>query len=142
MAEIRDVGAIATKWATVTPGRSADYEAGVQSPRKDWARSTAAANDAWKDGVQKAVAANSFSKGVAKAGTPSWQQGAIEKGVPRWGQGVALAQDKYAVAFAPYVQAIKNVTLPPRFARRDPRNLNRVAAIVKAMVDTKAAQLA
>ena len=141
MAEIRDIGAIATKWANVTPTRSADYQAGVESPRKDWARATTAANDAWKEGTQKAIAANSFSKGVAKAGTPAWQQGAISKGVARWGPGVALAQDKYAVAFAPYVQAIKNVVLPPRFARRDPRNLLRVAAIVKAMVDTKAAQL-
>ncbi len=141
MAEIRDVGAIASKWAKVTPERTADYEAGVQSPRKDWARAAGAAADAWKGGVQAAIANNSFSKGVAKAGSAAWQEGATTKGVSRWGQGVGLAQDKYQTGFAPYVESIKRLTLPPRFARRDPRNLARVQAVVEAMVATKKAQL-
>lgn len=140
MADIRPVDIIAAKWATVTPQRSADYEFGVQNPRTDWARATAAANDAWKAGIQGAIAANSFAKGVARAGTPTWQQGAVSKGVQRWGPGVALAQEKYQAAFAPYREAIARTTLPPRGPRRDPRNMERVKAIVDALIRTKVAQ--
>jgi len=137
MAAIRPVDVIATKWATVTPQRSADYERGVSDPVRDWKTATAAANDAYKTGIQAALAADSFVKGVNKAGTSAWQEGAINKGVQRWGPGVAIAQDKYQTAFAPYREAIARVALPPRFARRDPRNLLRVKAIVDALVAVK-----
>lgn len=139
MANIRPVNVIAEKWAQVTPGRSEQYRAGIQDPRADWAQSTVAANAAWKSGVQAAISADRFSKGVARAGTPTWQRGALEKGVDRWGPGVALAQDKYQTAFAPFVEAIRRVQLPPRRARRDPANLLRVAAIVNALVAVKEA---
>jgi len=139
MAAIRSAGDIAKKWATVTPQRAGDYDAGVRSPKKDWKTATADANEAYKTGVQEAISADRFLKGVNKAGTQTWQEGATTKGVQRWGPGVALAQSKYEQGFAPYVDAIKNTTLPPRFARRDPRNLLRSKAIVDAMVKTKVA---
>lgn len=141
MAAIRTVDQIARKWATVTPMRTADYEAGVREPRTDWARATLAAADAWKAGVQVAMTQGLFSKGVSKAGTPAWQEGAVSKGTQRWGPGVQLAQDKYQVAFAPFREAIARVVLPPRFARRDPRNLARVSAVVEALVKAKSAAL-
>jgi hypothetical protein len=138
MAEIMAVDKIAEKWARVTPGRSADYEEGVRSPVKNWERQTTAASDAWKTGIQQAIAAGSFGKGVARVGQAGWQVGAIEKGVARWGPGVQVAQDKYQTALAPYVDAIRRVTLPPRYARRDPRNLDRVRVVVDALVKAKA----
>lgn len=137
MAAIRPIDVIAKKWATVTPMRSADYEAGVRDPRRDWKAETIGAADAWKAGIQTAIADGSFSKGVNRAGTPGWQTGAIEKGVPRWGPGVTLGEDNYQTGFAPYREAIARVTLPPRFARRDPRNMARVTAIVDALVKAK-----
>jgi hypothetical protein len=140
MADIRTVDQIATKWATVTPQRTADYEAGVRDPKGDWARATVAAEGAWTGGVQAAIQKKSFTKGVQKAGTSAWQQGSIEKGVPRWGPGVALGQDRYQTGFAPYREAIARTTLPPRFPRRDPRNLERVKAIVAALSAAKEAQ--
>jgi hypothetical protein len=139
MADIRPVDVIAAKWANVTPQRSADYEAGVSNPRKDWARQAGNAQDAWAAGVQAAVANKSFGKGVARAGTPKWQRGATEKGVARWGPGVQLAQEAYATGFAPFREAIARVQLPPRFARRDPRNLERVKAVVDALKRAKEA---
>lgn len=137
MADIRPVDQIAAKWATVTPQRAADYEFGVQNPRADWQRNTAAAAEAWQTGVQAAIAAKSFGTGVNKAGTPKWQNAALTKGVQRWGPGVALAQDAYQTGFTPFREAIARTTLPPRFARRDPRNLARVNAIVAALVEQK-----
>lgn len=141
MAEIAGVDVIAAKWARVTPTRTTDYEDGIRNPRRDWLRSTIAATDAWKAGIQEAIGKGTWGKGVSRAGTTGWQSGAIEKGLARWGPGVQVAQAKYSSAFAPFVAAIKGVTLPPRFARRDPRNLLRVNAIVDALVKAKQAQM-
>lgn len=138
MANIRPIDVIAAKWATVTPQRSGDYEAGVNNPKSSWQANTLASADAWKAGIQQAIQQGSFSKGVNRAGNAGWQDGAVNKGVPRWGQGVALAQEKYQAGFAPYADAIRRTTLPPRYARRDPRNLERVKAIVDALSRVKA----
>jgi hypothetical protein len=137
MAAIKSAAASAKKWATVTPMRAAEYEAGVQSPRRAWAQATLAAEDAWRSGIQEAITQKSFSRGVQKTGDAGWQSGAIEKGVPRWGPGVALAEGKYEEAVAPYFAAISRLTLPPRFARRDKRNMARVTAVVDALVAVK-----
>lgn len=135
MAAIRSIEKIAKKWATVTPGRSEDYRAGVESPRKDWETATAAAEDSYQAGVTQAIAEKRFGKGVRAAGTDKWQRGAIDKGTMRWGPGVAMAEAQYSAGFGPIRDAIERVTLPPRYARRDPRNLNRVKAVVDAVIE-------
>ena len=140
MANIRTIEQIARKYAEVTPQRVGDYEAGVRAPKTDWMQSTLAAEDSYQTGVTQAIAQKSFGKGVRAAGTEKWQKGAIEKGTQRWGPGVGMAQGAYAAGFAPYQAAIERLTLPPRFARRDPRNLQRVKAVVDVMIATKKAQ--
>lgn len=140
MAAIRSIEDISRKWAETTPQRSGEYEKGVQSPLTDWKTATSAAAPAYKDGVTQALGQGRFEKGVNRAGTAKWQRGATEKGVQRWGQGVQLAQGDYAAGFAPFAAAIKGLQLPPRFARRDPRNLQRVAAVVNLMQQTAAAR--
>ena len=137
MAAIKALADIARKFVNVTPQRSAEYEAGVKSPKVDWEQATGAAEDNYQAGVTKAIASKSFGKGVKKAGTLKYQKGVAEKGVARWGPGVALAEDAFATGFAPFRDVIERITLPPRFARRDPRNLNRVAAIAKALGEAK-----
>lgn len=141
MAFIRSIEQIAKKWADVTPGRSADYEAGVANPRRDWGTATAAAESAYEAGVTQAIAKKRFGKGVKAAGTEKWQRGATEKGTTRWGPGVSLAIDTYARGFAPYRDAIERVNLPPRYAKRDPRNLTRVKAVVDALIAAKESRL-
>ncbi len=137
MPAIRSLDSIATKWTTVTPQRAADYEAGVRNPKKDWAGATAAAEDAYESGVQAAIADKRFGRGVKATGTQGWQDGAITKGVQRWGPGVRASGDKYAAGFAPFHDAIARTTLPPRFGRGDPRNIDRVAALAKVLHDTR-----
>ncbi len=141
MAEIRSIDQIASKWARVTPGRSEDYRLGVENPRRDWAASTAAAEPAYESGVQQAIAKKRFGKGVKRAGSPKWAHGALVKGTTRWGPGVTIAEPDYAAGFAPFREAIAHVVLPPRYARRDPRNLERVKAIVNALIAAKEARL-
>jgi len=141
MAFIRSIEQISKKFAQVTPGRTEDYRFGVENPRRDWATAAASAESAYESGVTQAIAKKRFGKGVKKAGTDTWQRGAVEKGTARWGPGVVMAQDKYARNFAPYRDAIERATLPPRYARRDPRNLERVKAIVNALSAAKEQRL-
>lgn len=141
MAFIRSIEHIARKWAMVTPGRTEDYRAGVENPRRDWGTATAAAEGAYEAGVTQAIAKKRFGKGVKAAGSEKWQRGAVEKGTARWGPGVTMAQDLYGRNFAPYRDAIERATLPPRYAKRDPRNLARVKAVVDALIAAKEARL-
>lgn len=137
MAFIRSIDSIAKKWAEVTPMRAADYAAGIANPRRSWAQATKNAEDAYESGLQKSMARKSFGKGVAKAGDEKWARKASSRGVANWGPGVADAQGDYLAGFAPYREAIAACKLPPRYARRDPRNLARVKAIVDALVAKK-----
>jgi hypothetical protein len=126
-----------SKWARVTPQRSTDYQEGIQNPKKDWASSTLAAEANQASGVQAAIADKRFSKGVQKAGNTAWQEGALTKGVNRFGEGVQAAESKYTSNFAPYAATIESTTLPPRYAKGDPRNLQRVSTIATALRNKK-----
>lgn len=137
MAQIKSISEIAAKWASVTPMRTQDYADGIQNPRRPWASSTIAASAAWADGVTKAIARRAFSNGVNRAGDEKWQRKASVEGVARWGPGVQGAEGDYSAGFAPYRDAIAAVVLPPRYARRDPRNMARVTAIVNALIARK-----
>lgn len=137
MAFIRSIDIIADKWATVTPMRAADYAAGIAAPRTSWASATVAAEKAYEEGVTKSMQKKLFGKGVKKAGDEKWTRKASVNGVRNWGPGVSEAKGDYAAGFAPYQAAIAACVLPPRYARRDPRNIERVVAIVKALVAKK-----
>jgi len=141
MALIRSVSKIAEKWATVTPGRSAQYRSGVENPMRDWAGETAAAEDSYDAGVQAAMGRKAFGKGVRKAGSEKWKRKAVDVGVSRWGPGVSVARPDYEAGFAPYADAIAAVKLPPRGAKGDPRNLERVSAIANALHAKKISSL-
>ena len=137
MAFIRSIDQIANKWASVTPMRAADYAAGIANPRTSWKTATMAAEKSYEEGVTKAIQRNAFGKGVSKAGDDKWQRKASVNGTRNWGPGVTEAKGDYAAGFAPYREAIANCKLPPRYARRDPRNLARVKAIVDALIAKK-----
>jgi len=137
MAEIKSMASIKEKWARVTPQRTQDYQIGVQNPKRDWAEEAAAAKGNWKAGVDAAATKNMFEKGVLKAGSSKWKKGALEKGPGRFAEGVMIAAPDYEKGFAPFREAIDRADIGPRFPRRDPRNLNRVKAIVDALVAEK-----
>lgn len=137
MAFIRSVDSIAKKWAEVTPMRADDYAFGIANPRRPWAAATKNAESAYEDGVRSAISRKAFGKGVTKAGDEKWARKASTRGVANWGPGVADAQGDYQAGFAPYREAIAAVKLPPRYARRDPRNLARVKAVVDALIAKK-----
>lgn len=133
MPRIKDVGAIALKWSQVTPQRTDQYTAGVQSPRVPWAQATTAAAETYKTAVTQAANNGSFAKGVAKAGDQTWQSKTVAKGPARFAEGVASAAPDYQAGFAPYAAVIAATNLPPRFPKGDPRNITRVATMAAAL---------
>lgn len=137
MAEIKSMASIKEKWTRVTPGRTDDYQKGVQSPRRDWANEATAAKDNWKAGIDAAHGKDLFAKGVAAAGSKKWQEKSLQKGPGRFAEGVYASGGDYEKGFAPFRAAIAAVDLGPKFPRRDPRNLERVKKVVNALVAEK-----
>jgi len=133
MAEIRSMSKIRDKWTRVTPMRSEDYKMGVAAPRRDWAGSAMAQKEVWKAGVTEAATKDSYAKGVERVGTKKWQDRALRKGPGRFAEGVAIGGPDFEAGFAPYQAEIEKTTLPPRFPKGDPRNIERVKVISMAL---------
>jgi len=133
MAEIKSTARIKEKWTRVTPMRTEDYKIGVQNPRRDWEKSASAAKDSHKAAMATAAATDAFAKGVAKAGSGKWQSKALAKGPGRFAEGVMVGGDDYEKGFAPFRDEIEKTVLPPRFPKRDPRNIARVSTIAAAL---------
>jgi len=133
MANIKSLDRISQKWVRVAAVSQQEYEEGVKNPRADWAAQTAAAESNFEQGVQKAIQAKRFGAGVKKAGTAKWQANTLAKGPSRWGEGISLSANAYQEGFQPYANVIKNLVLPPRGPKGDPKNLQRVAAVATAL---------
>jgi hypothetical protein len=133
MAEIKPMAKIKEKWTRVTPERATDYKLGIQSPKRSWEKSATAAKDSHKAAMVTAATNDSFAKGIAKAGDAKWSERALLKGPGRFAEGVMVGGNDYEKGFSPYADEISKTVLPPRFARRDPRNLLRVTAIATAL---------
>jgi len=133
MAEIKAIGRIKEKWTRVTPLRTEDYKIGVQSPRRDWEKSAVAAKESHKAAMATAAATDAFAKGISKAGSVKWQARALQKGPGRFAEGVMVGGDDYEKGFAPFRDEIEKTVLPPRFPKRDPRNIQRVSTIATAL---------
>ncbi len=133
MAEIKPVEQAAAKWVRNAQSATQSYQEGVANPRRPWQAATTAAAQAWQAGVQAAAARNAFASGVQK--TPEDQQRgmAMTKGAARYAEGAAMAENKYATNFAPYVQVIRATQLPPRGPRGAEANLQRVQVIARAL---------
>lgn len=137
MPPVKDLDRTAEKWARVAQGAQAEYTAGVESPRKSWATQTAAAEPNYEQAVQAAITRKAFGKGVKAAGDTKWSDNTLAKGPARWAQGINLAQDAYKAGFAPYRAVIVGLTLPARGPKGDPKNIQRVALVAKALHDKK-----
>lgn len=137
MAEIKRLDAIREKWGRVTPGRTEDYRLGILNPKRDWETETLEASDRYKMGVDQAHAKGMFGKGVKSAGTSKWKDRALKKGPGRFAEGVYIAAPDYEKGFAPFHAAIERTTLPPKFPKGDPRNIERVKAIAVALHEEK-----
>jgi len=133
MAAVKSGAMTSEKWARVTPQRQQDYTLGVQNPRTPWAAASKAAEDRFKAGVAEAAQRGAYGKGVTAAGDQKWQQKSMAKGSSRFAEGVALSAPDYQAGVQPYLDVIAATQLPPRYAKGDPRNLERTKAITVAL---------
>ncbi len=136
MIKIKPIDQIVRRWVDGVRGATAAYQFGVQNPERDWADATVAGADSWYQGVMAAHTAGRFPAGVRAAGSVKWKNKTLTKGVQMWPIAVAAAEGDFRVGYAPFREAIATGTLPPRYPKRDPRNLDRVAAIDRIMMQT------
>ncbi|MFQ5986636.1 MAG: hypothetical protein ACE5KQ_04700 [Thermoplasmata archaeon] len=134
MAAIKALERIREKWVRRAGQAGPDYEEGVRTTPKDWAANAGAAEGNYRDAVTRAATEGRFGRGVSRVGTQKWRRRSLELGTVRFGPGVAAAAEDFSRGFAPIREAIAAVTLPPRRPRRDPANLQRVSAVVNAVV--------
>ena len=133
MAAVKSGSSVAEKWARVTPARSEDYKLGIQQPRTPWAAASKASEERYKAGVTEAAGRGAYGKGVTSAGDQKWSGKSLSKGVNRFAEGVALSAPDYQAGVQPYLDTIAATTLPPRFAKGDPRNIERVKVLAAAL---------
>ena len=133
MVKTKPIDVVKKKWADRASVAGDDYKFGVQNPKRDWARATEEAFDAWTKGIQEAIAEKRFVGGVRKAGTEKWQKKAIEVGADRYTTGVRAAVDEYEAAMSEVLRVIEGVSLPPRGPKGDPKNIERVKAVADAL---------
>lgn len=131
--KIRSIADIQAKWVRVTPERSEDYKLGVENPKKDWKTGASGGKEAFKAAMQKVIAEDRQNKGVLKSSTDYWREKALALGVQRFSQGVAVAGGSYGAGFDPYRGVLEGLSLPPRYAKGDPRNIERVRVIAAAL---------
>ncbi len=137
MAEIKSAARSSAKWKRQSQASQPEYTAGVQQTKKDWKNNTLAAADNYDQAVTKAIADKRFQSGVNAAGTEKWRNNTLAKGPARWADGISKSEGAYEKGFAPYRQAIENLTLPARGPKGSPQNIQRVVAVAAALHETK-----
>lgn len=135
--EVKPLNEIVSKWVEVTPTRRTYFENGIKRSADKWLNNAIAQDDAWKEGVQEAIAKDLRRKGLNEDAKRKYLERGAGIGPGRWAQGIGIAKDEYQRGMAPVVEALRATTLPPRFKRRDPRNLERVRAVFEALTKLK-----
>lgn len=130
---VPSIGVAAERWSRRSSAAGMDYQRGVESTQKDWQQAAGAAEGSYKTGVTAAANAGRFGRGITRAGTQKWRRKTLENGVPRFSQGVLTAQPDYQAGFAPFLEAISRVDLPPRGPAGSPQNYQRVQPIGQAL---------
>lgn len=127
----------AQKFADRAAGSVGTYLEGVSMTTKDQAAAAIAAAPIYAQAVQAAVTRGAFQKGLQKSGKSGWQKGVADKGGNRFAEGVGQAGPKYATNSAPFDSARNAASSMPRGLKGSPQNLQKVAAVVGALIKAK-----
>lgn len=133
----KDVGAIATKFATRAAAASGDYKTGVSNAGGAWEQATSAAEPNYDAGVQQAIAQKKFGRGVQGKGG-KYQTNAVNLGASRYTTGVQNAQSAYQAGMAPVLQVLSAIQLPPKGVRGSQQNQARSNAVATALAAWRA----
>jgi hypothetical protein len=127
--KVKSVAEVAKKWAEVTPGRSAYYEAGASVAGAEWESGAVAAAASFKAAISAGNIQAMYAGGVKKAGAAKYNRKVKDVGVGRFGQGVTAAVPDYSTGVEPMLATIAAITLPARQPRGSAANLQRVSVI-------------
>jgi hypothetical protein len=131
--KVKDAAASAAKFAQRGAAAASDYAAGVQAAGQDWQNNTAASTETYNAAMQDSISRGAFAKGIVKAGGDKYARKASTTGAQRFPAGVRDAQQDWASNTQPYLDVIRNVTLPARRPKGDPANYARVQAVGDAL---------
>lgn len=110
-----------------------DYVAGAQSTSKDQAAAAIAGAGNYAAGVQAAITAKRYEKGLQESGKAGWLKGVTEKGAERFASGVASGASKYATNSGKYDGARGAAAALPRGPKGSEANYNRAKAVGQAL---------
>ena len=125
--KVPDASSAANKWASRIAVSTSEYSAGVKRTG-DWQTKTAAANENYKAGVSKAVANDSFAKGVSATSNSEWQNKAAAASSD-WSSGASAAKADMQNAMSKVLSSIASASMPDRAPRGSDSNYERVRAI-------------
>ena len=131
--KVKDAATAAQKFVNRAQAAAGDYAKGLVGSGSTWQQHTAAASDSWGAGVQAAISAGRFVKGVNSAGGAKFEAAATGKGAQRYPQGVAMAGPNWQAATGPYLDTLASLSLPPRRPKGDPANWQRAQAVGDAL---------
>ena len=120
---------------TLVPDR---FERGVKSAI--WQDPATKGQDLYEAQMTNPAVLARRESGIAKVSDESWRKDTVDKGKNIIGTRMKAASDKQVTGYRPYREALVAVDLPARTADPMANLMNRAGAVVKALVDTKAAQ--
>lgn len=133
MVDVKPLDQIVSKWATNAGAATNYYTQGATAAATKYASNAQAAGPQYSQGVQAAIGRNAYQNGVAKAGASKYSTGITAKGAARYGGGITAGKSNFQSGMQGVIGVLQGLSLPPRGARGDPANLQRVAAIDTAL---------
>ncbi len=106
----RNTSEVARKWQRNLAASGESARAGVAAVSRNPAEAAAAREDAYVNGVQRAVSNGKWRRGLQRVTLADWQRAMTEKGIPRMGQGAQSALPKvenFLSAWLPHMDALK-----------------------------------
>lgn len=132
MPSLQEAAARLTEAAPVAARR---YQDGTRGKGNDWFTGASNAGDNWSQGVSRAQAEGSFSKGVNEAGAGSYEEGVRNKGVRNYPTGLAASGGKYARKVQKFTSLWDSPLSTPRGPKRSAQNLQRMSENAQRFIE-------
>ncbi len=126
---LKDTGTIAKKFASRAGQASQEYASGVAGAGPDWQANALAGEGNYEQGVTAAIADKRYGRGISSAGAQKYTDNATKLGPQRFQTGVANAEGAFAKGVQPYLDAVRNLDLPPRGPKGSPQNQQRANVV-------------
>lgn len=134
---MKTASASSQKFVERASAASGDYKSGAEATSKDQAAAAIAGAANYAAGVQAAITAGRFQKGLQNSGKAGWLKGVTEKGVNRFAEGVASGAAKYAQNSGKYDSARGAASSLPRGPKGSEANFARAKAVGQALRKAK-----